>query len=69
MDKILIVEDSMELSDALCRNLQVKGFPMGTVLHSAVISVRIQRFLLYCLLFVTMHRIWCGDCLSERMTM
>ena len=26
MDKILIVEDSMELSDALCRNLQDEGF-------------------------------------------
>jgi len=29
MDKILIVEDSMELSDALCRNLQEEGFAVS----------------------------------------
>lgn len=29
MDKILIVEDSMELSDVLCRNLQEEGFAVS----------------------------------------
>ena len=29
MDKILIVEDSMGLSDALCRNLQDEGFSVS----------------------------------------
>ena len=26
MDKILVVEDNMELSDTLCRSLQAEGF-------------------------------------------
>ena len=31
MDKILIVEDSVELSDVLCRNLQEEGFAVSAV--------------------------------------
>ncbi len=50
MDKILIVEDSVELSDVLCRNLQEEGFAVSAVSCLAQARKNLDRGVDLCLL-------------------
>ncbi len=50
MDKILIVEDSVELSDVLCRNLQEEGFAVSAVSCLAQARKYLDRGVDLCLL-------------------
>ena len=54
MDKILVVEDNMELSDTLCRNLQAEGFTPYAALSLAQARKYLDSGIDLCLLDINL---------------